>query len=269
MAIDVASFVASLPSDAIRVRVKTALGTLAYRKVGELVPSDEPILTAEGQPVVMRGNIGAPSKHKTPTAPPPPALSSLAANVASTPTASPPAQAQAAPVQYSPPSSVISSNPQTPDELETQRIEELRAIRRKRHPNNTLLKEVKKNPTSEAVFDLLMASLAEESELIEFERDRMIRLGQSATLLTEQRLKVIRMMADGWAKKKNFAGGNSIDIESPAFGALFSFILETIRSSMEDAGMRSEFIETVFAKLSKRLDDNWKMEASLRIKEKS
>lgn len=266
MALDVSAFVASLPPDAIRVRVKTALGTLAYRKVEDLVSSDEPLLTNEGTPVIMRGNIGAPSKHKAPA--PQPALSSLAANAASSQPQSS-AAATPQPVQYSPPSAVIQSNPQTPDELETQRIEELRAIRRKRHPANTLLKEVKKNPTSEAVFDLLMASLAEESELIEFERDRMIRLGQPATLLTEQRLKVIRMMTDSWAKKKNFAGGNSIDIESPAFGAVFSYILETIRASMEDAGMRSEFIETVFAKLSKRLDDSWKMEAILRIKEKS
>jgi hypothetical protein len=50
---------------------------------------------------------------------------------------------------------------------------------------------------------------------------------------------------------------------------VFAFTLETVRGALEDAGARPEFIETIFAKISKRLNDDWKNEALIRIKEKA
>ena len=55
---------------------------------------------------------------------------------------------------------------------------------------------------------------------------------------------------------------------APSFQIVFSFMLETVRGSLEDAGARPEFIETIFTKLSKRLDDGWKEEAKARVKER-
>jgi len=60
-----------------------------------------------------------------------------------------------------------------------------------------------------------------------------------------------------------------IDVKGPAFKALFEFVLETFRFSLEDTGLRPEMVETVFAKLSARMKDGWEDEASHRMRDKN
>ena len=55
-------------------------------------------------------------------------------------------------------------------------------------------------------------------------------------------------------------------MDSAAFKKLFAFIMETFRGSLVDAGMRPEMVETVFAKLAQRLEDEWEDEARNRMK---
>ena len=76
-------------------------------------------------------------------------------------------------------------------------------------------------------------------------------------------------MADTWLKRKQQTEGGLVDLDSPAFGALFAFLLETFKEAMSGAGTRSEHIETIFAKLVAQLgDDAWREEAKVRMKDK-
>lgn len=152
---------------------------------------------------------------------------------------------------------------------EVEKVEVTRQKRRKRHDKDSLLREVKRNPAADSVFDVIMLGLAEESEMIEFERDTLAMANQSFYHLTEQRVKIMKTMADAWLKRRSKPGTTGVDLDSPAFATVFAFTLETVRSAMEDAGLRPEFIETVFAKLSKRLTDDWRNEARLRLREKA
>lgn len=251
MPLDVDAFINSLPAGTTRVRVKTANGLLSYRKIDELLDTDEPVLGPTGFPVIMKGQIGAPPKFlRNQPNPVPMALSSIAT-------------AQATASSSDEPSDDLQSDP------EVQRVEQVRQTRRKRHGRNAVLREVKRNPSADAVFDVLMHGLAEEAEMIEFERDRITQLGQPAHHLTEQRVKVMKMMTDAWLKRRSKSNGSGVDLDSPAFSAVFAFTLETVRGALEDAGARPEFIETIFAKISKRLNSDWKNEAMIRIKEKA
>ena len=253
MPLDVDAFIKSLPAGTTRVRVKTANGLLSYRKVEELLSTDEPVLGPTGFPVVMRGQVGAPPKFlRNQPNPVPMALSTIATTQATAPSAT-----------SDEPSDDLQSDP------EVQKVEQVRQNRRRRHGRNAVLREVKRNPSADAVFDVLMHGLAEEAEMIEFERDRITQLGQSYHHLTEQRVKVMKMMTDAWLKRRSKSSGSGVDLDSPAFSAVFAFTLETVRGALEDAGARPEFIETIFAKISKRLNDDWKNEALIRIKEKA
>lgn len=261
MSLDVDQFVKSLPPDTTRVRVITANGLLSYRKVEELLPTDEPVMGPTGFPVVMKGRVGAlPKFLRNQPNPVPMALAELTSVAVVTPT---PIQSLGSAAILDEPNSII------PEDPEVEKVEQVRQTRRKRHGRNAVLREVKRNPSADSVFDVLMHSLAEEAEMLEFERDKVLQLGQPSGHLTEQRLRVMKMMTDAWLKRRSKSNGSGVDLDSPAFAAVFAFLLETLRASMEDAGMRQEFIETVFAKVSKRLNDDWKNEAMIRIREKA
>ena len=88
-------------------------------------------------------------------------------------------------------------------------------------------------------------------------------------MMSKMMIKVMKMMTDAWLKRRSKSNGSGVDLDSPAFSAVFAFTLETVRGALEDAGARPEFIETIFAKISKRLNSDWKNEAMIRIKEKA
>jgi len=131
-----------------------------------------------------------------------------------------------------------------------------------------LVAEAGANPASDDVLDNILAALAAESASLEFERMEAERHGRDSSGISSKRARVLKGMADVWLKRKQVAAEGSVDLESPAFQVVFSFMLETVRGSLEDAGARPEFIETIFTKLSKRLDDGWKEEAKARVKER-
>jgi hypothetical protein len=247
MPVDLEKLLSSLPEGTTRVRVKTPLGVLSYKKPEDINEQDELVLSPTGFPVVMRGKPGA-------------SIKALGGNQTQTAVTSQPAGVS------HPPSAVVDLSGLEDSEVE--KVEQVRNKRKRRHHKNDVLKEVKKNSSSDSVFDVLMSSLAEEAELVEFERDRLIQLGQPAHHLTEQRVKVIKAMTDSWLKRRSKFKSNGVDMESPAFSVVFSFILETVRAAMEDAGMRSEYIETVFNKLSNKLNEEWKVEANIRIRDR-
>lgn len=263
MGLNIASFISTLPPGTQRVRVRSAKGETLYRKLEDLEEDDTPALSAVGKPIVIKGNLGA--RKSVVSAPPPPPIAPQPVVIpAGVPPTVPTSTAVAVITGYSPPSANLVM---TKEDLENVQVAEVRAVRKKRHGSDNLLKEVKRNPGGDAVFDSIMMSLSEESELIEFERDKLVQTGRPVDHLTDQRVKVLKLIAEAWLKRKQ-KSGSGVDLDSPAFNVVAGFMLETFRGALEDGGARPEFIETIFAKLSKRLTDSWKEEALVRIKEK-
>lgn len=130
-----------------------------------------------------------------------------------------------------------------------------------------LVAVTRQNSEADAVFHTLMNGLAVEITSLEFERREAERKGEDTSNISAKRVRAIKTMTDAWLKKREKVDSGTIDMEGVAFKALFSFMLETVRGAMGDSGMRPEHIETVFAKLSKRLADGWAEDAKARMRE--
>ena len=130
-----------------------------------------------------------------------------------------------------------------------------------------LVAVTRQNSEADAVFHTLMNGLATEITSLEFERKEAERKGEDTSNISSKRVRAIKTMTDAWLKKREKVDSGTIDMEGVAFKSLFSFVLETVRGAMGDSGMRPEHIETVFAKLSKRLADGWAEDAKARMRE--
>jgi hypothetical protein len=132
-----------------------------------------------------------------------------------------------------------------------------------------LLRIAKDSPESSELLHLVMVGLAEESASIGFERAEAERDGKGTSTISVRRINALKSVAETWLRRKEQVADREIDIQGPAFKALFGFILETFRLSLEDTGLRPEMVETVFAKLSTRMKDSWEDEASHRMRDKN
>jgi len=130
-----------------------------------------------------------------------------------------------------------------------------------------LLQVLQNDPESDSVLDMVMLGLAEESASLEFERHEAERHGRDTSTHSLRRSRVLKATGDMFLKRKEQLVANAIDLDSPAFETLFKFMMETFRESMTEANLRPEHVETVFSKLSKRLESGWKEEARARIRE--
>jgi hypothetical protein len=123
------------------------------------------------------------------------------------------------------------------------------------------------DPGSSDVFNQILEGMAAEATALEFERKEAERLGHDTSAISSKRARVLKAMADSWLKHQDRLASGAVDMESAAFQAVFLFILESFRSVLEESGFRAEAIETVFTKISKRIDDAWKQEARARMRE--
>ncbi len=126
---------------------------------------------------------------------------------------------------------------------------------------------VETNPESSMVLDLVLSSLAEEAASLGFERHRLESAGQFTSQVSLRRIGALKAIGDAWLKRKDQIASQGVDMESPAFGRLFKFIMETFKEALVEAGERPEMIETVFAKFSKKLDDDWQRDAIKKMTE--
>ena len=132
-----------------------------------------------------------------------------------------------------------------------------------------LRQEAAKDAEGDGVINQLLIAMAEEAAAVAFERGEAARHGHDTANLSAKRARILKGMADTWLKRKHAIEGGLIDVESPAFNALFGFILETFKEALNGAGTRPEHIETVFAKLVSALsEESWKQEARARMKDK-
>lgn len=148
-------------------------------------------------------------------------------------------------------------------------VGEVMEAREEHLASSELLIAARANPDSDEVIDHVLQEMAEEAAVIEFERSEAERHGNDTSGYAVKRTKVLKAMADTWLKRREKLQAGLIDLESPAFEVLMGFLLETFRGALEDAGMRPEHTETIFAKLAKRLENGWSQEAKARMKEKA
>ena len=159
--------------------------------------------------------------------------------------------------------------PKTALKAVTPQIGEVVAAREAHQDGDKLVREIKREPDGETVLHSILLGMATEAASMEFERKEAQRHGQEATGISSRRARVLKGMADTVLKKKSLEQGGLIDLDSPAFRALFVMMLETFKENMVGAGCRSEVIETVFQGLVSSLDEEgWKEDARQRMKEK-
>jgi hypothetical protein len=82
-----------------------------------------------------------------------------------------------------------------------------------------------------------------------------------------RRVQALKAIGDTWIKRKEQIQSRSVDLESPAFAALFTLICETFVRAMLGAGVRQELADSTMAAFSKMLDDSWKSDAKNRMKD--
>ena len=151
----------------------------------------------------------------------------------------------------------------------TPQIGEVSRARSEHIDHDPLRKEAQRDAEGDGVINRLILAMAEEAAAIEFEREEAGRHGQDTTNYSAKRARILKGMADTWLKRKQAMDGGIVDLESPAFQGLFSFILETFKEAMSDAGSRPEYMETVFTKLVAVLgEEPWKQEAKARMRDK-
>ena len=150
----------------------------------------------------------------------------------------------------------------------TPQIEAVVEARIEHLSKDPLRRAARKDAEGDEVIGALITAMAEEAALIQFEREEAARHGQDTSSLSSKRARVLKGMADTWLKRKQQIAGGVIDLDAPAFKALFGLILETFKESMVATGARPEQIETIFTKLVAALsEEGWKQDAYVRMKD--
>lgn len=133
-----------------------------------------------------------------------------------------------------------------------------------------LLSAVRANPETGDVLDYVMEGLAEESASLAFERQEAERTGQPTSQISMRRINALKAVGDSWLKRKEQVSASGVDLDSKAFERIIEFMMLTIRNALEeDELVRPELLETIFASVASRFDDqhweDWKREAAKRM----
>jgi hypothetical protein len=129
-----------------------------------------------------------------------------------------------------------------------------------------ILVAAKETPEDPDVLHQVILALGIEAASLGFERGEAERLGNKTSEISVRRVNTLKALADTWIKRKDQIVNRGIDLESQSFQALFKFIMATFQDSMESSGVQSEMIETVFAKLTSLMNDEWEAEAKARMR---
>lgn len=221
-----------IPEGASRIRVHDEDGRLTWRKISELKDTDKPYLDNNGEMSFMFGSPGRPSNS---------------ANNAVT------AGGTTAPPALGPQGG---ANP--PPTRKQRRNTFLK--------NDGVFSKALENPDSSDVLTNVVKGLAEESAALAFERHEAERRGEPVSQISLRRVNALKAVGDAWLKRKEVLTNKSIDLESRAFKILFGHIAETFRRSCDEAGMRPEMTDTVFAEFGKIVDQQeWVLDLKNKI----
>jgi hypothetical protein len=218
-----------IPPGATRVQVEDEYGKLIWRKPSEVLDTDTVRINFKtGEPYVMYGKPGVPSSNT--------------GNVKPTPNNTP-SQLHGAPT------------PQA-------NINQLQQRKQTKLNSDAVFDQTKKNADSSDVLTHVLVGLAEESASLAFEREEAERRGESTSQISLRRVNALRAVGDTWIKKKELMSSKSIDLESKAFQKVFGYIAETFRKACDEAGVRPELAESVFATFGRMVDDpEWLVDA--------
>ena len=145
-------------------------------------------------------------------------------------------------------------------------INEVRSRRKTHLKKDHILSQAKKNADSSDVLTNVIVGLAEESASLGFERVEAERRGEKTSSISVRRVNALKAVGDVWLKRKEQVSSNSIDMESKAFKVLFGHIAETFRVACDEAGVRPEMTDTIFANFGTLIDeDDWLVEAKAKM----
>jgi hypothetical protein len=121
-------------------------------------------------------------------------------------------------------------------------------------------------PDDPDVLQQVIVAFGEEAASIAFERQEAERKGEETSGLSLRRINALKALAETWMRRRDQLTARGIDLDSSAFKALFSFIMQTFKEAMLSCGVRGEMVETVFAKLAQMTNGEWENEAKNRMK---
>jgi hypothetical protein len=221
-----------------RVKVVDDLGKIVWRKPDELRPTDQVMFhPVTGLPITMNNEPGRKTKS----------ISSSPANNSSTPM---PTIQQA---------QIAMSSTQL--NIANQQLNKVNTLLQ-----DKILGNVITNIESGDVLNSVIEGLAEESASLKFERTEAERKGENTSQLSIRRVNALKAVGDAWIKKKEMLSNQSIDMDSKAFKVLFGFIAETFRRACDEAKVRPEMAESIFANFGKMIDaEEWMKEAKSRM----
>lgn len=128
-----------------------------------------------------------------------------------------------------------------------------------------LMGAVKSDPESPVVLDQVIAGLAEESSSLRFERLQAEARGEDTSAYSVRRGRLLVAVGETWLKRKDVISSRIVDLDSPAFKVLFSYIIESFKDAMADAGVRPEMVDRVVGKFGDKLGPEWEKEAKDRM----
>lgn len=133
--------------------------------------------------------------------------------------------------------------------------------------DDPLMRAVNSDPESVDVLYETIRAVATECASLEFERHELERKGENTTMISNRRIAALTKIGDTWLKRMDQIMAKGIDLQSPAFSAVFSFIMETMREALEASDIPEDRIQLAFTKFSHRVeDDSWMNEARSKMK---
>lgn len=221
-----------------RVKVVDDLGKIVWRKPDELRTTDQVMIhPTTGLPITMNNEPGRKTK-------------SASSSPTSTPSTPMPTIQQA---------QIAMSSTQL--NIANQQLNKISTLMQ-----DKILGNVMTNIESGDVLNSVIEGLAEESASLKFERTEAERKGENTSQLSIRRVNALKAVGDAWIKKKEMLSNQSIDMDSKAFKVLFGFIAETFRRACDEAKVRPEMTESIFANFGKMIDaEEWMKEAKGRM----
>lgn len=132
--------------------------------------------------------------------------------------------------------------------------------------NHPLMKEVraKLSKIRDPVIRMTLEMTAKELVFTEFDREELENSGRETATLARGLLANAKTLSDMWYKHTE-SQRNFVDLKSSQFQAIFEHILETFRLAMDSSGVSEDQMVTIFAEVTKLIEDeDWVQEANLR-----
>ena len=220
-----------------RVKVVDDMGKIVWRKPDELRTTDQVMFhPTTGLPITMNNEPGRKTKP------------------VSSPTNTP-----STPVPTIQQAQIAMSSTQL--NIANQQLNKISSLMQ-----DKILGNVMTNIESGDVLNSVIEGLAEESASLKFERAEAERKGENTSQLSIRRVNALKAVGDAWIKKKEMLSNQTIDMDSKAFKILFGFLAETFRRACDEAKVRPEMTESIFANFGKMIDaEEWMKEAKARM----